>query len=302
LLVTIVNACLRDGRGGSPTAVLQEAALTEFERRQVPKLTGTSHAVFVDGDLDRPLASLRFFTATGELPGCGHGTVAALAFLAQNAGRDPYRVTLHASGRSFAGEATRARGHASAAFDPGKVERRKATVDECLIVLDALGHDPDILVPGICVASLGRPRLLAPLSTPTAVARLRPDYDRLRDGCDRLGLLGCYAHSIPTTGGRLSARMFAPSIGVPEDIANANSTACLAATLVRRNTTRIEVDMGDSLGSPATITATAQQTRLGTQIRVGGAAKVIQTLQLERGELNRTRNRPGSPGQRASST
>ena len=77
--------------------------------------------------------------------------------------------------------------------------------------------------------------------------------------------------------------MFAPSIGVPED--NANSTACLAARLVRRNMTRITVDMGDSLGSPATITATAHQTRLGTQISVGGAAKVTQTLRLERGDL-----------------
>jgi trans-2,3-dihydro-3-hydroxyanthranilate isomerase len=291
LLVTIVNACLRDGRGGSPTAVLEEASLTELERCQVPKLMGTSHAVFVSadgGDLDRPLASLRFFTATGELPGCGHGTVAALAFLAHNAGRDPYHVTLHAAERSFAGEVTQANGNVSAAFDPGAVQLREATVDERVVVLDALGHDPDILVPEICVASLGRPRLLVPLSTPTAVAGLEPDYDRLRDVCDRLGLLGCYVHSVPTTEGRLSARMFAPSIGVPEDIANANSTACLAARLAQRKMTRINVDMGDSLGSPATITATTQQTGLGAQIRVGGAAKVIQTLRLERGELNRT--------------
>jgi PhzF family phenazine biosynthesis protein len=301
LLVTIVNACLRDGRGGSPTAVLEEASLTELERCQVSKLMGRTHAVFVSaehGVLDRPLASLRFFTAMGELPGCGHGTVAALAFLAQNARRDPYHVTLHASERSFAGAATRANGHVSAAFDPGAVQLREATVDERGIVLDALGHDPDILVPGICVASLGRPRLLVPLSTPTAVARLRPDHDRLRDGCDRLGLLGCYVHSIPTTEGRLSARMFAPSIGVPEDIANANSSACLAARLVQRNITMINVDMGDSLGSPATITATTQQTRLGAQIRVGGAAKVIRTLRLERGELERTMTTRRSRGRR----
>jgi len=112
----------------------------------------------------------------------------------------------------------------------------------------------------------------------------------------------CYVHSVPTTEGRLSARMFAPSIGVPEDIANANSTACLAARVAHRNMTRIHVDMGDSLGSPATITATIQQTRLGAQIRVGGAAKVIQTLRLERGELNRTRKTPVSQGQRASSS
>src|SRR5215211_840906 len=233
---------------------------------------------------------------------CGHGTVAALAFLAENASRDHYRVTLRASERSFAGQATQASGHVSAAFDPGAVQLREATAEERVLVLDSLGHDPDILAPEICVASLGRPRLLVPLSTPAALAGLQPDHDQLRAVCDRLGLLGCYVHSVPTSEGRLSARMFAPSIGVPEDIANANSTACLAARLGQRNMTRITVDMGDSLGSPATITATAQQTRSGAQIRVGGAAKVIQTLRVERGELNGTKRTPASQGQRASST
>jgi trans-2,3-dihydro-3-hydroxyanthranilate isomerase len=125
------------------------------------------------------------------------------------------------------------------------------------------------------------------LSTPTAVASVQPDYDRLRDACDRLGFLGCYVHSVPTPEGRLSARMFAPSIGVPEDIANANSTACLAVRLAQRNFTRIDVDMGDSLGSPATISATTHPTPVGAQIRVGGAAKVIRSLPLERRELDR---------------
>jgi predicted PhzF superfamily epimerase YddE/YHI9 len=193
VLITIVNACLRDGRAGSPTAVLEEASLTELERRQVPKLMGVSHASFV-GDRDGPLASLRFFTATGELPACGHGTIAALAFLAEHGGRDRLQVALLASERSFFGEANRAGRYVSAAFDPGAVDLREATPDERGLVVDALGSDPDILVPEICVASLARPRLLVPLTTPTALARLQPDYDRLRDGCDRLGLLGCYVY------------------------------------------------------------------------------------------------------------
>jgi predicted PhzF superfamily epimerase YddE/YHI9 len=91
------------------------------------------------------------------------------------------------------------------------------------------------------------------------VAGLEPDFRRLRAATDSLGLLGCYAYS---AGERFTARMFAPSIGVPEDIANANSTACLAAHLGAD----ITVDMGDSLGQPATIVARAG--------RVGGIAVV----------------------------
>lgn len=51
--------------------------------------------------------------------------------------------------------------------------------------------------------------------------------------------------------------MSAPSIGVEEDIADADSTACLAALLAGQGLGSITVDMGDALGSPAAITAAA---------------------------------------------
>lgn len=275
--MTMVDACLRDGGGGSPTAVLWETSVNEVERRRVPAFTGTSHAVFVSLGEDRagqPQASLRFFTATGELPACGHGTVAALAFLGAHSGRAEYRATLRAGGRCFAGAAVSDERGTLAEFDPGEVQLREARVEERDLVLDALGNPPGVLAAELCVASIGRARLLVPISNASALADVRPDYDRLRDACDRLGLLGCYVHSLPSTGGRLAARMFAPSIGVPEDIANANSTACLAATLAAHGLHRISVDMGDSLGRPATITASAKETRSGLQVRVGGLAKV----------------------------
>ena len=164
-----------------------------------------------------------------------------------------------------------------AAFDPGEVELREATAHERSLALDALGQHPEILESEICVASVGRPRLLVPIASRSALAGLTPDYDRLRAGCDRLGLLGCYVHSAPAADGRLAARMFAPSIGVPEDVANANSTACLAAKIAQPGVSRITVDMGDSLDQPATITATAKSTGANIQIRVGGAAEVTGT-------------------------
>jgi trans-2,3-dihydro-3-hydroxyanthranilate isomerase len=288
--LTVVNACLREGRGGSPTAVLDETPLTDAERRGVPVASGTSHAVFVSPGDDgpgrprlRPRVSLRFFTSEGELPGCGHGTVAALALLAERSGEKEYEVTLRASGRDFSGSAVREGDRFRASFDPGPVELREPAAAELAPVLGALGVTPDLLAPGACVASLGRPRLLVPVRTRAALAGLTPDQDRLREACDGLGLLGCYVHSVPTDDGRAAARMFAPSIGVPEDIANANSTACLMARLAEADgRTGITVDMGDALGSPAAVTATATSTasasarpvRSGPLVRVGGTAVV----------------------------
>ncbi|WP_246126702.1 PhzF family phenazine biosynthesis protein [Embleya hyalina] len=286
--VAIVHACLRGGgaggrgHGGSPTAVLDDAPLSDAERRRIPTLSGTSHAVFVSvcgGRGDEPAVSLRFFTTEGELPACGHGTVAALAFLAERAEGDGYRATLHTAGRVFTGRATRRATHVDATFDAGRVGLRAATAGECDLVLPALGIAPDATAADIRVGSPGRSRLLVPVATRSALAALDPDPERLRTACDRLGFLGCCVYSVPTPTGRMAARVFAPSIGVPEDIANANSTACLAAHLADRGFTDIAVEMGDSLGSPATISAGTS----GASVHLGGAARVTRTVRLTPG-------------------
>jgi trans-2,3-dihydro-3-hydroxyanthranilate isomerase len=232
--------------------------------------------------LCEPQASLRFFTNEGELPACGHATVAALAFLATSARHPEYRANLVASGRRFTGWATPQAGNMAAEFDPGPVQLRAATVQERDLALDTFGPGAGAEPTDICVASIGRPRLLVPVATASALAWLTPDLERLRRGCDRLGLLGCYVHSIPAATGRLRARMFAPSIGVPEDIANANSTACLAARLAGRGISSIAVEMGDCIGMPATITATTRGGGSPPRIHVGGAAAVGPTIKLDR--------------------
>ncbi|WP_433218600.1 PhzF family phenazine biosynthesis protein [Dactylosporangium sp. CS-047395] len=224
----VVRACLRDGTGGSPTTVTHT-----FE------LGPTSHTVWIG-----PGPELRFFTSTGELPACGHGTIAALAVL----GPGGYEV--RAGGRTFRGRAWSSGELMGAAFDPGPVTLRSPS--DAGVVLAALGLGS---VEGVVVASVGRARLLVPVGTREELAALAPDQAALRAACDASGLLGCFVYSRPDGEGRAAARMFAPSIGVPEDIANANSTFCLAAALG----TPVTVDMGDALGEPATIHADAHE-------------------------------------------
>ncbi|MFC5031611.1 PhzF family phenazine biosynthesis isomerase [Streptomyces sp. DSM 41987] len=290
-----VHACLREGGGGSPTAVVDEASsslsghlLTDDERRAVPALAGTSHAAFLsqDGERaagsgdDRPVVTVRFFTAEGELPACGHGTVAALAFLAQRAGGREYQAALCVAGRVVEGRAVCGASSIEAAFEAGPVGLREPTSGELALLLPALGLRTAV-ASGACIATLGRPRLLLPLPTRSALAVLSPDLDRLAAACDRLGLLGAFVHAPISPSGRVAARMFAPSIGVPEDIANVNSSACLAAHLLgRQGTTGITVYMGDALGRPSTVTAAARRTSSGPMVEVRGTARIGHVLRL----------------------
>jgi len=254
----IVRACTRAGEGGSPTAVLADGPFTDAERRAFPGRCGTSHAVFVDAR-EAGALGLRFFTATGELPACGHGTIAALAWAADRVG--PGAFSLTAGGRRFDG---RVEAHASgyrAAFDAGPVAMRDPDPREAGPVLAALGAGR-----AARVAGTGRERLLVPVPDAAALAGLAPDFGALRAACDAAGYLGCFVYAPAAERGRFAARMFAPSIGVDEDVANANSVACLAA----HRGARVEVAMGAALGRPAVVEA---EPRAGG-VWLGGAAAV----------------------------
>lgn len=263
--------------------MVDETPLSDAERCAIPVAAGTSHVVFIsteDHGSGRPAVSLRYFTAAGELPACGHGTVAALAVLAQRARTSAYEAVLRSGGRTFLGQATGGGDRYEAVFDAGPVELRAPAAAECEPVLASLGIDAAEASVRCRIASVGRPRILVPVADRQVLAGLAPDMTRLQEACDRLGLLGCYVYSTPSADGRAAARMFAPSIGVPEDIANANSTACLAAHLADHGFSALDVDMGDSLGEPATIAATTRPGPGGPLVRVGGTATITTGISL----------------------
>jgi trans-2,3-dihydro-3-hydroxyanthranilate isomerase len=282
--ITVVEACLRQGAGGSPTAVVWDTGLDERFWMRIPRHVGTSHAVIIappSGPDDRsPVPAVRFFTADDELAACGHGTIAALAFLADHARTEDYRTVLQTPARRFAADAARTGTSFTAGFDPGQVALRAATRRERELGAHALRPGAGVLDSEICVASIGRPRLMVPVASAAALRELSPDMTSLRQACDELGLLGCYCYTAMSAG-RVAARMFAPSIGVPEDIANANSSACLAALLAREGIAQVAVDMGDSLGRPSTIVTSASEGGgRGQRLRVTGAAAITATVEI----------------------
>lgn len=281
--VVVVQACLRDGRGGSPTAVIVGgAALSDRDLMAVPARMGVSHVAAV-GTGPGPDPVVRFFTAAGELPSCGHGTVAAITALtlAGPGAGGPGR--LRVAGRRlkvFSVIDAHAGGGAVVTgwFDQGVISRRDATDTELDAFLGSLGLDRTDLHAGhaVAVASPGRERLLLPITDAEMLAGLRPDMQALAAVSRRFGQLGCLVYVPPSGSRRTMARMFAPAIGVPEDIANANSSGCLAAVLLMDgHDPSVAVDQGDALGSPSTVYATAGATRPGViTARVGGTGRV----------------------------
>ncbi|GAA2195007.1 PhzF family phenazine biosynthesis protein [Micromonospora lupini] len=267
----VVDACTRDGRGGSPTAVvLDDATRTDDERRAVAATVGTSHTAFVDSSAVPP--RVRFFTAEGELRNCGHGTIAAQAVLLHRAGGTQHHGHQRTGNRTVAVTATRRRDSIEVWFEQGVIALRDRTERASSAIIAALGLTPgDVATDDLRVASPGTPRLLVRVQDRRALSAMRPDFVRLAAECRRLGYLGCFAYALSPSTGPVTARMFAPAIGVDEDIVNANSAGCLAAHLLDTSrTSQIEVHQGDTLGRPSSVFATATHTRNGIVARLGG--------------------------------
>ncbi|MFF5494252.1 PhzF family phenazine biosynthesis protein [Streptomyces aquilus] len=280
--VTVVDACVRrDGRGGSPTAVTDDdPAATDADRRAVATAAGTSHAAFL-GPERAPDGgrTVRFFTAAAELPGCGHGTVAAQAVRLARTALDELHDRQHTGGRTFDTTAIRRPAGIEVWFDQGLVALRHPAPDERDAVVAALGLTADDPHPTDVprIASPGAPRMLVPVQDRSALLRVRPHFGRLTAACRRYGLLGCFVYVPPVDDRPGAARMFAPTIGVDEDVANANSTGCLAAHLLDTTgarTVEIEVEQGDALGRPAAVLASARRGPAGITTRVGGLAVI----------------------------
>ncbi|HEX8627948.1 MAG TPA: PhzF family phenazine biosynthesis isomerase [Catenuloplanes sp.] len=272
--VTIVDACTQRGHGGSPTAVLiDNPGFTDHARRAVVREAGTSHAAFVDTDT----GTVRFCTTQGELTNCGHGTIAAQAFLLHRSRAAEHHGRQRTGGRTFDTTAVQRDGAIEVWFDQGPIELRNGDPTGLDDVLGALCIGPDAVSPDDAptVASPGTPRLLVPVRSTRTLFALRPDLRRLAAACRRHGYLGCFVHTTSPRRDRTVARMFAPAIGVGEDTVNANSTGCLAAHLhATTGRTTIQVEQGHVAGRPCLVLATAATTATGIVTRVGGTAVV----------------------------
>jgi trans-2,3-dihydro-3-hydroxyanthranilate isomerase len=126
----------------------------------------------------------------------------------------------------------------------------------------------------------GLQHVFVELSSPEAVAALRPDQARLA------ALPPHGYNTFAGAGTRWKTRMFAPGHGVAEDPATGSAAGPLAVHLARHGRIpwgqEIEIEQGAELGRPSRLYARAEGSAAGvTAVEVGGSAVV-----MGRGEFN----------------
>lgn len=262
-----------DPKGGNPAGVWIGDALPPVDQMQrIAADVGFSETAFL-----APGASgrwnVRYFSRVGEVPFCGHATIAGGVALGERFGEATYDLATP-SGRVLV-RVGRSRGDARLVATLVSVEPQSRPADLGLVatVLDALRWSPDDLDDRIppAMAFAGAWHLILAVSTRTRLADLDYDFEALRTLMEEHDLTTCqliWREDNVT----FHARNPFPVGGVVEDPATGSSAAALGGYLrdggFVRAPTRIDIHQGDDMGRPS---------RLRVDIPLAGGIEVTGT-------------------------
>ena len=132
----------------------------------------------------------------------------------------------------------------------------------------------------VVLASPGANRFLLPLKDdPFALA---PNIAAVKTLCEGHSAIGCFVYSVD--GDAAQGRMFAPVIGVDEDIINGNSSGCLGAFLLGdRDEVRLRVFQGMAFDRPGVVLVEAFRQGGDIHTRAGGEAVYVKRIPITLG-------------------
>lgn len=263
-----VDVFTRTRFGGNPLAVILDAdALTAEQMQAVAREFNYSETSFVRRPAEaRHTAEVRIFTPTMEVPFAGHPNVGTAFVLANLEG------TSQAEEFIFEEKAGLVR--ARIVRNHGRVEQIQLTAPQKLSVgstfeiedvaacLSLTAADLATSLHAPRIASVGLPFLVVEIASREALARARPKaeaFERIlpADGADAIYL---YCRELDVRDGEVdfTARMFAPSDGLPEDPATGSATAAtcaLIASLEGKTYRRFQIAQGVDMGRPSLLLA-----------------------------------------------
>lgn len=282
--------------GGNPVAVFPEAqGLDDYQLQQIAREMNLSETVFVLPPTDpAAVVRLRIFTPTQEIPFAGHPVLGTFYVLAQlgliaitdgvtrvmqecNIGLFPVEIYAQE------GLITRVVMTQPKPLFLGSVEAS----DELFDIAKALGLSKNQIADTnrpVMVVSTGLPVLIVPVRTLTAVRSIVPDAAAIVEVCGRVGANGIMVFTSVTVEDHATVhtRMFAPSIGIPEDPATGSASGAMGAYLVHNGLvevgpmTELIVEQGYEIARPSRILVQVESEDDAIQtVKVGGQCVMV---------------------------
>jgi PhzF family phenazine biosynthesis protein len=253
-----LSAFTTNPKGGNPAGVWVGDRLPDGETMQaIAAEVGFSETAFVspEAGLSR---TIRYFSPEGEVPFCGHATIAAGVLLGQTQGAGTYELSTTVGMVPVQVQQLES-GHWQAALTSVEPQQRSvdvAVVTEALAALDWQWNELDLQLPPI-LAYAGSWHLILAVRESDRLARLNYDFDRLK--------AFMILHELLTlqlvwreTETRFHSRNPFPVGGVIEDPATGSAAAALGGYLRSIEAVKIpatiSIDQGAAIGRPSQLT------------------------------------------------
>lgn len=289
----IVDVFAEDKYAGNQLAVIfgeGVASLSDAEMQQIAQEMNYSETSFIpsiqteDGGYD-----VRIFTPQKELPFAGHPTLGTAYIIQKEIIQKPLeQIILNLGIGQIPVTLTKDEdGDEILWMRQNKPEfYHTLEVDLVARVLGLDIAEIDNLFP-IQEVSTGIPFILVPLTDLAALKKAKVNlesYSKLMEITHSTEIL-VFSSEPYSPENQISARMFAPSLGIPEDPATGSANGCLAGYLVQhsyfgKDQIEVKVEQGYEINRPSILYLKAQKVADTIEVRVGG--KVVK---VAKGEL-----------------
>ncbi len=279
-----IAAAFTDQQGaGSPTSVVLKAdGLTDDQMQRIARATTCSHTAFIiePAQANDPVG-VRFFTASGEIKNCGHGTIAAHIVRAEKGDKKLDGIIQQRTASGLQEVCIQRENGVTTVWlkqDAIRFCDLQADIQaELISILGVSASALDNQYP-IILASPGANRFLVALNDAAAVHGLKPNIAALKALGERVQSIGCFAYALNAEHEAV-ARMFAPNIGVDEDVTNGNSSGCLGAYLLHLDPSHpaqlsLRVHQGYAFNRPGTVLVKVSDRGYGLETIIGGTAVI----------------------------
>ena len=274
----IVDAFTDKPFGGNTAGVVLIEAEQPFLEDETMRLIAAefrySETAFVKAETDGSFTT-RYFTPTGEVPLCGHATIATFGVLFKKGmlceGQTYLNHTLAGDLEVVAGPITMMQ-----MAEPQLIAALNDESRNKLSSIMGLTRQSDLPCQ---IVSTGLPDIMLPVGSLGELQNLRPDMKALSELSEKLQVVGVHAFALSDDGFTAHVRNFAPLYGIDEESATGTSNAALTYYLYHNRIVNAPAQckflQGEALQRPSVIATTLSATDSQCEIRVGGPCCVV---------------------------
>lgn len=269
--------------GGNPAGVVLNADnLSEQQMQRIATLVGFSETAFVQSDTECDF-HVQFFTPNSEVDFCGHATLATFALMFQRGLIRPQSYI----------QRTKAGKLAVRVSESGYVEMNQALptfmgelntkeiADSLNVSLEAIAQNG---LP-IEIISTGLADIIIPVQF-GQLDNIKPDFSKISEISKKYNVIGYQVFELTPDSTEFDAncRNFAPIVNIDEESATGSACGALASYISKHrlvNKTQYVFEQGRAMCcSSLIITSVEKSDGKFKQIKVGGNAKLIRTIEI----------------------